>query len=219
MSTKHDADVIVAGAGPGGRDRGAASRARRRSRADRRALRAAATEAVRRRHQHARALTVSLSAGDALKRIPTLPGVGPVSRRPVGRRLPHAVGRARGPADPPDRVRSPARRRSRSRPARGSWHRRRSRRRRQDADGVTLTHARRPRLRAPMVIAADGVNSVIARRLGLNPGWPDGPSGARHDGGDADRRRFAPRSRRRWRCSTGTAARTATPTSSRSAVT
>ena len=27
-------------------------------------------------------------------------------------------------------------------------------------------------LRAPMVIAADGVNSVIARRLGINPGWP-----------------------------------------------
>ena len=26
--------------------------------------------------------------------------------------------------------------------------------------------------RAPQVIAADGVNSVVARRLGLNPGWP-----------------------------------------------
>jgi flavin-dependent dehydrogenase len=25
---------------------------------------------------------------------------------------------------------------------------------------------------APLVIAADGVNSVVARRLGLNPGWP-----------------------------------------------
>lgn len=31
-------------------------------------------------------------------------------------------------------------------------------------DGRTLS--------APAVIAADGVNSVIARRLGLNPGWP-----------------------------------------------
>jgi geranylgeranyl reductase family protein len=26
--------------------------------------------------------------------------------------------------------------------------------------------------RAPLVVAADGVNSVVARRLGLNPGWP-----------------------------------------------
>lgn len=28
------------------------------------------------------------------------------------------------------------------------------------------------RFSAPMVIAADGVHSVVARRLGLNPGWP-----------------------------------------------
>src|SRR4029077_18564214 len=43
---------------------------------------------------------------------------------------------------------------------------------RQDADGVTLRTRDGRELRAPMVIAADGVNSVIARRLGLNPGWP-----------------------------------------------
>lgn len=42
----------------------------------------------------------------------------------------------------------------------------------QDADGVTLRTRDGRELRAPMVIAADGVNSVIARRLGLNPGWP-----------------------------------------------
>jgi geranylgeranyl reductase family protein len=44
----------------------------------------------------------------------------------------------------------------------------------QDAAGVTLRTRDGRELRAPMVIAADGVNSVIARRLGMNPGWPDG---------------------------------------------
>jgi geranylgeranyl reductase family protein len=42
----------------------------------------------------------------------------------------------------------------------------------QDADGVTLRTRDGRTFRAPMVIAADGVNSVIARRLGLNKGWP-----------------------------------------------
>lgn len=42
----------------------------------------------------------------------------------------------------------------------------------QDDDGVTLRTREGRELRAPMVIAADGVNSVIARRLGMNPGWP-----------------------------------------------
>ena len=42
----------------------------------------------------------------------------------------------------------------------------------QDADGVTLRLRDGREFRAPMVIAADGVNSVIARRLGMNPGWP-----------------------------------------------
>jgi geranylgeranyl reductase family protein len=42
----------------------------------------------------------------------------------------------------------------------------------QDANGVTLRTREGRELRAPMVIAADGVNSVIARRLGMNPGWP-----------------------------------------------
>ena len=41
----------------------------------------------------------------------------------------------------------------------------------QDAGGVTLRMRDGRELRAPMVIAADGVNSVIARRLGMNPGW------------------------------------------------
>ncbi|HEX6462848.1 MAG TPA: geranylgeranyl reductase family protein [Vicinamibacterales bacterium] len=41
----------------------------------------------------------------------------------------------------------------------------------QDAHDVTLRTRDGRELRAPIVIAADGVNSVIARRLGLNPGW------------------------------------------------
>jgi len=45
---------------------------------------------------------------------------------------------------------------------------------RQDAAGVTLRTRDGRELRAPMVIAADGVNSVVARRLGMNPGWPAG---------------------------------------------
>lgn len=41
-----------------------------------------------------------------------------------------------------------------------------------DSSGVTLTCRDGRRFDAPLVIAADGVHSVIARRLGLNPGWP-----------------------------------------------
>ena len=42
---------------------------------------------------------------------------------------------------------------------------------RQDADRVTL-EARDGRVfEAPIVIAADGVHSIVARRLGINPGW------------------------------------------------
>ncbi len=42
---------------------------------------------------------------------------------------------------------------------------------RQDNAGVTLRLRDGRELRAPMVIAADGVNGVIARRLGMNAGW------------------------------------------------
>jgi flavin-dependent dehydrogenase len=42
----------------------------------------------------------------------------------------------------------------------------------QDADGVTLRTRDGRTFRAPLVIAADGVNSVVARRLAINPGWP-----------------------------------------------
>ncbi|HTM23591.1 MAG TPA: geranylgeranyl reductase family protein [Vicinamibacterales bacterium] len=42
----------------------------------------------------------------------------------------------------------------------------------EDHRGVTLRLRDGREFRAPMVIAADGVNSVVARRLGLNPGWP-----------------------------------------------
>ena len=43
---------------------------------------------------------------------------------------------------------------------------------RQDAHGVTLDVRDGRRFTAPFVVAADGVHSVVARRLGLNPGWP-----------------------------------------------
>lgn len=41
-----------------------------------------------------------------------------------------------------------------------------------DADGVTLRARGGDVLRAPMVVAADGVHSVIGKRLGVNPRWP-----------------------------------------------
>ena len=41
----------------------------------------------------------------------------------------------------------------------------------QDDDGVTLVARDGRRFGAPIVIAADGVHSVVARRLGMNPGW------------------------------------------------
>lgn len=41
------------------------------------------------------------------------------------------------------------------------------------ADAVTLTSRDGRRFEAPLVIAADGVHSTIARRIGLNRGWPD----------------------------------------------
>ena len=40
------------------------------------------------------------------------------------------------------------------------------------SSGVTLESRDGRTFEAPIVIAADGVHSVIARRLGLNPGWP-----------------------------------------------
>ena len=43
---------------------------------------------------------------------------------------------------------------------------------RETPDEVELTSRDGRRFSAPFVIAADGVHSVIARRLGINPGWP-----------------------------------------------
>jgi len=42
----------------------------------------------------------------------------------------------------------------------------------QSGDRVAVTTRDGRRFEAPIVIAADGVHSVVARRLGLNPGWP-----------------------------------------------
>ncbi len=41
-----------------------------------------------------------------------------------------------------------------------------------DRDGVTLTSRDGETLRAPIVIAADGVHSVLAKRLGVRTAWP-----------------------------------------------
>ena len=43
----------------------------------------------------------------------------------------------------------------------------------QDANGVTVTSRDGRTFTGSVAIAADGVNSVVARRLGLNTGWPD----------------------------------------------
>jgi geranylgeranyl reductase family protein len=42
----------------------------------------------------------------------------------------------------------------------------------QGTDGITLKARDGRTLEAPLVIAADGVHSVVARRLGINNGWP-----------------------------------------------
>ena len=42
----------------------------------------------------------------------------------------------------------------------------------QTGDGVALTTRDGRRFEGSIVIAADGVHSVVARRLGINPGWP-----------------------------------------------
>lgn len=41
-----------------------------------------------------------------------------------------------------------------------------------EEESVRLVDRRGRSFRGKVVIAADGVNSVIARRLGLNTGWP-----------------------------------------------
>jgi flavin-dependent dehydrogenase len=43
---------------------------------------------------------------------------------------------------------------------------------REEHDRVVVVARDGRRFEAPVVIAADGVHSVVARRLGLNPGWP-----------------------------------------------
>jgi geranylgeranyl reductase family protein len=43
---------------------------------------------------------------------------------------------------------------------------------RESSDGVELRARDGRQFSAPTVVAADGVHSVIARRLGINPGWP-----------------------------------------------
>ena len=77
-----------------------------------------------------------------------------------------------GADDPADRIRRPARL-SRRRSRRGAGDRRRRRSgvgRTRSASSSSPRDGRR--FEAPLVVAADGVHSVIASRLGLNRGWP-----------------------------------------------
>jgi len=172
MSVKHDADVIVAGAGPAG-----ATAARRLARAGLRVLIVERFALPRQKPCGGGISTRVLSRfpflGSALERIATLPVSNLYLEGPSG-----DVFRMRsdGPAvilirriefdhllvslavEAGAQVLAPA---AVAQAAQADDHVRVTLR-----DGRTLT--------APMLVAADGVNSVIARRLGLNPGWPKG---------------------------------------------
>jgi geranylgeranyl reductase family protein len=170
MSLKHDADVIVAGAGPAG-----ATAALRLARAGVRVI-VVERDALPRQKPcgggiSTRVLTRFPWLGPALERIPHNPVSHLYLEGPSGGSFRMRAG---GPAvilirrlefdhllatlarDAGAEILAPAA------VAQAS----------QDADGVTLRTRDGRELRAPIVIAADGVNSVIARRLGLNPGWP-----------------------------------------------
>ena len=180
-------------------------------------VRAAAAETVRRRDQHARAVALPVAAGTAPARFRPSRSRACISKARRATCSACTLERAGGDSDPPHRVRSPARRagarggRRAARAGAGRAGRAGSTTASRCARATDASCARR------WSIAADGVNSVIARRLGMNPGWPPAQARARHDGGDASRGDCARRSPRRCRCSMATAARTATPTSSRSA--
>ena len=170
MSTKHDADVIVAGAGPAG-----AVAARRLARGGLRVLIVERYALPRQKPCGGGISTRVLSRfpflGAALDRIPTLPVSNLYLEGPSGQVFRMC---SDGPAvilirriefdhllvslavEAGAHVLSPATIAQAV----------------QTDDHVTLTLRDGRQLTAPMVVAADGVNSVIARRLGLNPGWP-----------------------------------------------
>ena len=170
MSLKHDADVIVAGAGPAG-----ATAAYRLARAGVRVLIVERFALPRQKPCGGGISTRVLSRfsylPDALRRIPSLavsdlylegPSGGVFRMRSDGpaliliRRLEFDHLLVSLAVEAGARLLAPA-------PVTQA---------RQEADGMTLTLRGGRTISAPIVIAADGVNSVIARRLGLNPGWP-----------------------------------------------
>ena len=172
MSQKHDADVIVAGAGPAG-----ATAALRLARAGLRVLIVERYGLPRQKPCGGGISTRVLSRfpwlADALPRIPTHPVSSLYLEGPSG-----GVFRmqSNGPAVVLIRriefdylLASLAREAGAEILAATAIAQAR-----QDAAGVTLRTRDGRELRAPLVIAADGVNSVIARRLGMNPGWPAG---------------------------------------------
>jgi geranylgeranyl reductase family protein len=170
MSSKHDADVIVAGAGPAG-----ATAALRLARAGLRVLVVERYPLPRQKPCGGGISTRVLSRfpwlPPALDRIPTHPVSSLYLEGPSG-------GVFRMQADGPAvllirRIEFDALLASLAQEAGAEIAASTAvAQARQDRDGVTLRTRDGRELRAPIVIAADGVNSVIARRLGMNPGWP-----------------------------------------------
>jgi geranylgeranyl reductase family protein len=172
MSAKHDADVIVAGAGPAG-----AIAARRLALAGLRVLIVERIALPRQKPCGGGISTRVLSRfpflGSALERIATLPVSNLYLEGPSGdvfrmcsdgpaviliRRIEFDHLLVSLAVDAGAQVLAPA---AVAQAAQADDH-----------VSVTLRDGRT--LTAPMLVAADGVNSVIARRLGLNPGWPKG---------------------------------------------
>ena len=181
-----DADVIVAGAGPAGAVAARTLAAAGIRHAARRSRGVSAQQAVRRRHESARAATVSLARRRAGRR-----------RRPS--HLAAASGRARRASsldiESPDPCVLLIRRVEfdhalvRAAVAAGApcSERFEITQVEADADGVTLQARDGRRLRAPIVVAADGVHSVHGEAARRERAVAAREHRHRHDGGDAGR--------------------------------
>ena len=153
--------------------------------AARRSRRVSAQQAVRRRHQR-RARCTRFPWLDA--RSPGSTSTGSrscISKGRDGTALDISTAPIRRAAHPARRVRSRARARGRAAPARGSSSGFEITQVERTPTGVTLQSRDGRTLRAPRVVAADGVHSVIAKRLGVNARWPRDEPRDRHDGRDA----------------------------------
>ena len=162
--------VLVVGAGPAGAT-AARPGSSRRSSSSSRSRGVSEEQALRRRDQHPRASTVSLISAARAAADCTSHGFASSTRRARRTLDGDRIGRARRADDSPRRIRRAARlarRRGRS----AAHHRRRDRAGARGPDSIVVTSRDGRTFTAPIVIAADGVHSVVARRLGLNRGWP-----------------------------------------------